>query len=291
MQTAIMLSHSYLFTWLPCLDCSPAHVWFPTKCSGSVPRACLPTRWIEGMFKQCLWPQLLGGATHHLEPGGGSSRCFSGGQDWSGWWWQIQRAEPEIFPPAGGGQHKPGLHFKHLRTQTHTWELSLLQDTLPLLAQLGSGRALQSGLRIAVKRRTQNIRKFYSWSALPCPIQLQPLKREEGASMVAQQKRVCLQMQETQVWSLNWEDPTCCGATKPTHNYRACALESRSHNYSAYMLQLLKSSQEQESSQEQATIMRSLQTATRESSHCSPQLKKSLLGSKDSAMPNKTIHL
>ena len=47
--------------------------------------------------------------------------------------------------------------------QTHPRELSLLQDTLPLLAQLGSGRALQSGLRIAVKRRTQNIRKLYSW--------------------------------------------------------------------------------------------------------------------------------
>ena len=177
MQTAIMLSHSCLFTWLPCLDCSPAHVWFPTKCSGSVPRACLPTRWIEGMFKQCLWPQQLGGATHHLEPGGGSSRCFSGGQDWSGWWWQIQRAEPEIFPPAGGGQHKPGLHFKHLRTQTHTWELSLLQDTLPLLAQLGSGRALQSGLRIAVKRRTQNIENSTPDQRSSVPSNYSPLRR------------------------------------------------------------------------------------------------------------------
>ena len=37
--------------------------------------------------------------------------------------------------------------------------------------------------------------------------------------------RVHLPMQETQVWSLVWEDPTC-GATKPMHHdYWACALE------------------------------------------------------------------
>ena len=33
-------------------------------------------------------------------------------------------------------------------------------------------------------------------------------------------------------WILIWEDPTCYGATKPTHhNYWACALEPRSHDY------------------------------------------------------------
>ena len=52
-----------------------------------------------------------------------------------------------------------------------------------------------------------------------------------GASLVAPWWRICLPMQETQVWSLIWEDSTCCRATKPVpHNYWACALESRSRN-------------------------------------------------------------
>ena len=50
-------------------------------------------------------------------------------------------------------------------------------------------------------------------------------------------------MQVTWVQSLLWEDPTCCGATKPmSHNYWAHALEPRSHNYWEHVLQLLKSS-------------------------------------------------
>ena len=36
-------------------------------------------------------------------------------------------------------------------------------------------------------------------------------------------------MQGTQVWALVWEDPTCCGETKPVH-----------HNYWASVPQLLK---------------------------------------------------
>ena len=39
-------------------------------------------------------------------------------------------------------------------------------------------------------------------------------------------------MQETQVWSLIRENPTCCGTTKPIlHNYWVCALETRRYNY------------------------------------------------------------
>ena len=34
------------------------------------------------------------------------------------------------------------------------------------------------------------------------------------ASQVAQWSRICLPMQETQVWSLIWEDSTCCRATE-----------------------------------------------------------------------------
>ena len=32
-------------------------------------------------------------------------------------------------------------------------------------------------------------------------------------------KRIRLPVQETRVQSLIQEDPTCCGATKPMHNY------------------------------------------------------------------------
>ena len=39
-------------------------------------------------------------------------------------------------------------------------------------------------------------------------------------SLVVQWLGIHLPMQETQVQALVWEDPTCCGATKPVyHNY------------------------------------------------------------------------
>ena len=61
------------------------------------------------------------------------------------------------------------------------------------------------------------------------------------ASLVAQWWRLCLPMQETQVWSLIWEDPTCHGASKAMHhNYLPCALQPGSHNYWAHTRQLLK---------------------------------------------------
>uniref|UniRef100_A0A8C0CCV2 EMAP like 1 n=1 Tax=Balaenoptera musculus TaxID=9771 RepID=A0A8C0CCV2_BALMU len=45
-------------------------------------------------------------------------------------------------------------------------------------------------------------------------------RRQGGASLVVQWLRICLPMQGTRVRSLVWEDPTCCGATKPVrHNY------------------------------------------------------------------------
>ena len=46
------------------------------------------------------------------------------------------------------------------------------------------------------------------------------LKKNVGASLVAQWLRICLPMQETRVRALVWEDPTCHGATGPvSHNY------------------------------------------------------------------------
>ena len=48
-------------------------------------------------------------------------------------------------------------------------------------------------------------------------------------------------MQETLVWSLIQENPTCCGAAKPIcPSYWACALEPGSHNYWVHAPQLLK---------------------------------------------------
>ena len=48
-------------------------------------------------------------------------------------------------------------------------------------------------------------------------------------------------MQETQVGSLIWEDPTWQGATKPVpHNHRACALGPGSRSYGVPMPQLLQ---------------------------------------------------
>ena len=45
-------------------------------------------------------------------------------------------------------------------------------------------------------------------------------KINSGTSMVAQWLRIYLPIQGTQVRALVWEDPTCCGATRPvSHNY------------------------------------------------------------------------
>ena len=49
------------------------------------------------------------------------------------------------------------------------------------------------------------------------------MKEKNRAFLVAQWLRICLPMQGTRVRALVWEDPTCCGATRPmSHNYWAC---------------------------------------------------------------------
>ena len=46
------------------------------------------------------------------------------------------------------------------------------------------------------------------------------IRDKEGASLVVQGLRICLPMEGTQVRALVWEDPTCCGATRPvSHNH------------------------------------------------------------------------
>ena len=51
------------------------------------------------------------------------------------------------------------------------------------------------------------------------------------ASLVAHRWRIHLPMQETQVRSLVWEDPTCHGATRSVCQYWGSALEPESCNY------------------------------------------------------------
>ena len=61
------------------------------------------------------------------------------------------------------------------------------------------------------------------------PVQIRP---ELGNSLVVQWLRICLPMQGTQVWSLDGEYPTCCGAAKPMHHnyWSPHTLESVLHN-------------------------------------------------------------
>ena len=66
------------------------------------------------------------------------------------------------------------------------------------------------------------------------------LKWEWRTSLVVQWLRIRLPTQGTRVRAPAREDPTCRGATKPLHNYWACALGPASHNYWDCVPQLLK---------------------------------------------------
>ena len=100
-------------------------------------------------------------------------------------------------------------------------------------------------------------------------------------------KEFCLPMQETQVWSLIWEDPTCCRAPKPRHNnYWACALEPGSCNYWAWAPLLLKPEYPRAYAlQPEKPPQWEAQALQPESSPCSPQLEKSPHSSKNPAQP------
>ena len=89
-------------------------------------------------------------------------------------------------------------------------------------------------------------------------------------------------MEETWIWSLVWEDPTCCQTTKPTgHNYLVCALEPWNHGCWAHALNCVLWSL---CPAGEATAMRSLHKE-RKSSPCSLQLEKSLYAEKHPAWP------
>ena len=115
-------------------------------------------------------------------------------------------------------------------------------------------------------------------SALLFP-QLLIKKNYWGASLVAQWWGICLPIQETQVRSLVWEDPTCCRAAKPVH-----------HNSGAWEPQLLKSMRSIACAPKQG---RSLQWAAGalhlETGPCSSQLEKSPSSDEDQAQSKNKI--
>ena len=85
-------------------------------------------------------------------------------------------------------------------------------------------------------------------------------------------------MQETQVCSLIWEDPTCHTATKPMHhNYCTCALKPRNSYWPMCTRHCAMPTGE-------ATVLRGLCTATRVAPSFS-QLEKSLCSNEDPAQP------
>ena len=67
---------------------------------------------------------------------------------------------------------------------------------------------------------------------LPYSLRHNSIEIRPGTSPVTQWLRIHLPMQGTRVCYLVWEDPTCCGATKPVHHhYWAYVLEPTSHTY------------------------------------------------------------
>ena len=86
------------------------------------------------------------------------------------------------------------------------------------------------------------VNKWERERQIPCDITyMWNLNYGTRTSLVLQWIRIHLSMQGTQVWSLVWEDSTCCGTTKPLcHNYWGHALGPTSHSYWAPMQQLLK---------------------------------------------------
>ena len=92
-------------------------------------------------------------------------------------------------------------------------------------------------------------------------------------------------MQETWVWSLVQEEPTCLRATKPVHhNYEAHALEPRNPNCWAHKSQLLKTMCSRACAlQQEKPLQREAWVSQLETSPHSLQLEKSSQSNKDIA--------
>ena len=85
-------------------------------------------------------------------------------------------------------------------------------------------------------------------------------------------------MQETWVWSLVQEGPTCCGAAKPAHlSYWACVPELRSCNCWAHVAQLPKPEHPRARAMQQRVALTQFSSgkalAARKTQHSQKQIK------------------
>ena len=107
-----------------------------------------------------------------------------------------------------------------------------------LLKTPGSGRSLGLSVCTPNPREKWHFQTSLIWRRLTWAAHL---KCVCGVSLVGQWQRSLLPMQETGVWSLLWEGPTCPWAAEPVHrNYRGCALIPGNWSCWAHMLQLPK---------------------------------------------------
>ena len=108
-----------------------------------------------------------------------------------------------------------------------------------------TGKAKQKTKESKMKKLTERISLVVQWLRICLPRQPTPVFSDRGAWQVSKEldttEVLCthvLQWGGTQVWSLVWEDSTCCRAAKQTHwNYwstqkppqwEACALQLES---------------------------------------------------------------
>ena len=139
--------------------------------------------------------------------------------------------------PPGKSQQRGPILIINYEQQAYFWPHFITEVTkLHALNNIAPTRGRNSSLRKVQRNavvgafNTLNvpIEKYGRWyvPALSLKNKMinKHMKKNLGASLVAQWLRICLPMQGTRVRALVREDPTCCGATKPMrHNYWACA--------------------------------------------------------------------
>ena len=188
------------------------------------------------------------------------------------------------------------------RDAQHCWMLRSQQDSCPKENFFGHCVHCKnngwSGLPYFLER-IMDACKNNGWSGLmlarimdglDCHISLK-YKRCKLLWWLSGKKKICLLMQETQIWSLAQEDPTCHIATKLVgHNYRACALEPGIWSCWAYVPQLLKRvCPGVQALQQEKTLKWEARTQQPESGPHSPQLEKVLAATKTQQSHKKDL--
>ena len=98
----------------------------------------------------------------------------------------------------------------------HSLSIHLLKDIFvaPIIGNYELGCYKHSSVGFCVDMFSPHLSKYQGARFLDRMIRI----RNCRTSLMAQWLRIRLPMQGTQVQSLVWEDPTCCGATKPSHH-------------------------------------------------------------------------